>query len=94
MSTNAVGALARLDALSREDCRDIIQDVQLGVGPASDWLVSQTPVIEGWKAEDAAYASYCNNRDMGIKPDALRRFYNVHWAESFEQRYAAERRLG
>lgn len=62
-------------------------------GSDADWLVSMTPVIAGWKAEDAAFASYCNNRDMGIKPEALARFYTPYWASDFEKRYRDEKFL-
>lgn len=60
--------------------------------PNAEWLAAQTKVIEGWKAEDAAFASYCSNRDMGIKPDALARFFTPYWSSDFERRYQYERR--
>lgn len=58
---------------------------------AREWLAAQTPVIEGWKAEDAAFESYCKNRDMGIKAEALMRFYT--FAAEFERRYRDEKLL-
>lgn len=59
----------------------------------TEWLAAQTPVIEGWKAEDKVFASYCKNRDMGIKAEALARFFTPYWAGDFERRYVDERLL-
>lgn len=66
--------------------------VMTRIAQPSRWLAAQTPAIEGWKAEDQAFASYCNNRDMGIKPEALARFYKTEWAASFEAWYQEKRR--
>lgn len=59
---------------------------------ATQWLLAQTPVIEGWKAEEDVFKSYCAQRDMGLPAHALARFFAPYWAGDFERRYADERR--